>query len=185
MKFPKPLKITSRTSTITNAFVQAVIPFAQPSHDELVLSLSHLGMEPNNITCCYCGDKATDWDHLRPLVKNKKPTGYISDFKNLVPCCAPCNQSKSGAYWKDWITGSAKKSPKSRNVVGLDDRIRKLEQFEEWGKVTPLTVNELADEKVFNDYWKTLEEVKFQMDAAQKQATIIRKQIVSRLQQML
>jgi hypothetical protein len=35
MKFRKPLKITSRTSTITNAFVQAIIPNAVPTADEL------------------------------------------------------------------------------------------------------------------------------------------------------
>jgi len=37
------------------------------------------------LQCSYCGTPATEWDHLRPLVMNKKPTGYISEIHNLVP----------------------------------------------------------------------------------------------------
>ena len=184
MKFPKPLKITSRTSTITNAFVQAVIPFAQPSETELNLSLSHLGISPSNITCCYCGEKATGWDHLRPLVKNKKPTGFVSDYKNLVPCCAICNSSKGGYYWKEWINGSEKKSPRARRVVDLDERIHKLEQFEKWGQINPLAISELADEGPLNEYWEALDDIKLRMNKAQKQATLIREQIVDRLSRL-
>jgi hypothetical protein len=34
MKFRQPLKITSRTSSITNSFVQAIIPFIEPTREE-------------------------------------------------------------------------------------------------------------------------------------------------------
>jgi len=50
----------------------------------------------------------TDWDHLRPLVRNRRPTGFISEIKNLVPSCGPCNQSKGAADWKAWMTEGAR-----------------------------------------------------------------------------
>jgi hypothetical protein len=182
MKFPKPLKITSRTSTITNAFVQAIIPFSQPEADQLLESLRFLGMTKENISCCYCGDKASDWDHLRPLVKDKKPTGFISDFRNLVPCCAPCNQSKSGSNWRDWICSSAKRSPLSRKVFDLDKRIAALEQFEIWGEVAPLRIEELSNPAKLEQYWLSLEEIKAKMKDAQIIAQAIRSEVLSNLQ---
>ena len=42
-------------------------------------------------------------DHLRPLVKDKEPTGYISEIHNLVPSCGKCNQSKGNKEWKAWM----------------------------------------------------------------------------------
>jgi hypothetical protein len=68
MKIPKPLKITSRTSSVTNAFVQAIIPRFEPTQKELVEAVEILGMNLDTISCVYCGSTATDWDHLRPLV---------------------------------------------------------------------------------------------------------------------
>jgi hypothetical protein len=87
MKFRKPLTITSRTSSITNSFVQAIIPDIEPTQEEWVEALQVLGMTPDGITCVYCGAAATDWDHLRPLVRNKRPTGYINEIRNRVPSC--------------------------------------------------------------------------------------------------
>jgi hypothetical protein len=52
-----------------------------------------------------------NWDHLRPLVKNKLPTGYISEIRNLVPSCGPCNQSKGASDWRAWMRGKARGSP--------------------------------------------------------------------------
>jgi hypothetical protein len=181
MKFPKPLKITSRTSTITNAFVQAIIPFSQPDVEELLESLRFLGMTKESISCCYCGDKASDWDHLRPLVKDKKPTGFISDYRNLVPCCAPCNQSKSGSHWRNWICSSAKKSPLSRKIVDLDKRITTLEKFEIWGQVAALRIEELADPETLKQYWLSLELIKTKMKDAQIIAQAIKLEVLHSL----
>jgi hypothetical protein len=93
MKFRQLLKITSRTSTITNCFVQAIIPHLKPSETEIEEAIRVLGMDPAAPLCVYCDSPATDWDHLRPLVYGKRPSGYISEIRNLVPCCGPCNQS--------------------------------------------------------------------------------------------
>jgi len=42
MKFRQPLKITSRISSITNAFVQAIVPRIEPSDEDTILALKHL-----------------------------------------------------------------------------------------------------------------------------------------------
>ena len=100
MKFRKPLTITSRSSSITNCFVQAIIRSIEPTDAEVDEALAVLGMSREERSCVYCGATATDWDHLRPLVKDRRPTGYINQIRNLVPSCGPCNQSKSGADWR-------------------------------------------------------------------------------------
>ena len=92
MKFRPPLKITSRTSSITNSFVQAIIPNVKPTETELEEALAVLGMSLKNRSCVYCGVSATDWDHLRPLVKYKRPTGFLNEARNLVPSCAPATE---------------------------------------------------------------------------------------------
>lgn len=51
---------------------------------EVKEALGILELDADDLRCAYCGDKSTEWDHLRPIVKNKKPTGYISDIFNLV-----------------------------------------------------------------------------------------------------
>jgi 5-methylcytosine-specific restriction endonuclease McrA len=99
-RMPTPMKITGRSSSITNAFINSIIPVVQPSAEQVKEAMEILGMTPETYQCAYCGDKASEWDHLRPLVKDKKPTGYISEIHNLVPSCGKCNQSKGNKEWK-------------------------------------------------------------------------------------
>lgn len=40
-------------------------------------------------TCAYCGDVATEVDHVIPLVR-----GGSDDAENLVACCRSCNSRK-------------------------------------------------------------------------------------------
>jgi hypothetical protein len=75
---PRPMKITGRSSSITNAFANAIIPAIQPTTAEVEQAFTILGMSPDDLRCSFCGDPSTEWDHLRPLVKDKRPTGYIS-----------------------------------------------------------------------------------------------------------
>jgi hypothetical protein len=89
-------------------------------------------MDPQDIRCAYCGDKATEWDHFRPIISDQQPTGYITEIANLVPACGKCNPSKGKSYWRTWMVGSAKLSPKARGVPHLDDRIARLEAYERW-----------------------------------------------------
>lgn len=136
---PTVMKITGRTSSITNAFVSAIIPAIRPTEAEVREALDILGLDPENLRCAYCGDKSSEWDHLRPLVRAKNPTGYVSEIANLVPSCGKCNQSKGASDWKNWILGSAHHSPASRPISDLKERVARLEAFERWK--TPIKID--------------------------------------------
>ncbi len=182
MKFRKALKVTSRISSVTNGFVQAIIPCVEPSEQERAEALAVLGMLPGTETCVYCGARATDWDHLRPLVRGKRPTGYCNDVRNLVPACGPCNQSKSGQDWEEWISGRSTGSPKTRGVTNLAARIEVLKRFEDWSSHGALDMPRLAGEAVWDAYWARLESIELQMHEAQREAVIIRKLIAEALE---
>lgn len=117
-KMPRPVPIAGRTSTITNSFVNGIIPVAEPSDEEVEDALRVLGMSPDDVRCAYCGDPATEWDHLRPIVSGKRPTGFISEIRGLVPACGKCSQPKGGSDWREWITGPAPLPPASREGAG-------------------------------------------------------------------
>lgn len=170
MKFRAPLKITSRTSSITNSFVQAIIPSVSYTAAEKSEALEQLGMTDNELSCVYCGASTTDWDHLRPLVKGKMPTGYISEIRNLVPACGPCNQSKGGSDWKVWMSGDAKGSPKSKSVSNVQGRIAQLEKFVAWGNVSPIPMADLVPPELWQEYWDQLAAIKELMRLAQEKA---------------
>lgn len=183
MKFRKPLKITSRTSTITNAFVQAIIPNAVPTAPELQEVLVFFGMTDSNKSCVYCGVPATDWDHLRPLVRLKRPTGFLNEPRNIVPACGPCNQSKSGADWQKWITSKAKGSPATKNVADLERRVEKLRAFEQWGNISAIKFEDTVPSDVWNAYWALHLEIVKKMEEAQVEADKIRLMVMERLSQ--
>ena len=130
---PKSQSITGRSSTIRNAFIASIVPRHNPSEKEIKEALSILKISREALRCAYCGDKSSEWDHLQPLVIDKKPTGYISEIRNLVPSCGKCNQSKGNRYWKDWMLGNAKLSPKSRRIPDIEKRIERLKKYENWG----------------------------------------------------
>jgi hypothetical protein len=178
---PKPVSITARTSSITNSFVNGIIPCVQPTEAQVEEALKILELDKDDLRCAYCGDKATEWDHLRPLVVDKKPTGYISDIYNLVPACGKCNQSKGNRNWREWMLSSARLSPKSRKVPDLDLRIKRLEKYEEWGNVTPLDFSTLVDEELWRRHWENCAELHKRMQEAQRIASRVREQIQCRL----
>ena len=177
MKFRQPLTITSRTSSITNAFVQAIVPRVEPSDEDRLLALKHLGMTPETMSCAYCGSDTTDWDHLRPLVRGKRPTGYIHEIRNLVPACGRCNQSKGGTDWRTWMESKAPGSPKTRGVGNLAERIERLRRFEEWGAVKPLIFGELVDKRIWEKHWANLNSIITAMKSAQSHAETLRGEI--------
>ena len=98
------MSVTGRSSSITNAFIDAIIPAVDPTEEEKLEALRILQIDPKDIRCAYCGDKATEWDHLRPIITIQEPTGYITEIANLVPSCGKCNQSKGnhtgGSGWR-------------------------------------------------------------------------------------
>jgi hypothetical protein len=166
-KMPKNVKIAGRKSSVTNSFVNGIILCIKPTVVEVEECLSILGLNHQNLTCAYCGDKCSEWDHFRPIVKDKKPTGYISEIANLVPSCGKCNQSKSGAYWKSWMLSGASGSPKSRNIPDLEDRVRRLDEFENWKPVQKINFEDIAGEHLWNEYWTIHDKLHAMMSEAQ------------------
>lgn len=102
IKMPARIKINSRTSTITNAFFNGILPRINPTDEEVNERLNFLGMNFEK-RCVYCGKESQTWDHLNPLIENRKPTGYFTEINNLVPCCNTCNSSKGNINWKTFL----------------------------------------------------------------------------------
>lgn len=174
-KMPKPIKIVGRTSSITNAFVNGIIPTIVPTEQEIIKCLDILNLNAADLRCAYCGDKATEWDHLRPIVSDKRPTGYISEIHNLVPACGKCNQSKGNKYWKEWIQSSAPLSPQTRQIPDLSEKIRRLEIYETWKQIKPLDFESLVGKDAWDRHWKNCEELHELMKECQKFSDNIKK----------
>ena len=176
---PTVIKITGRTSSITNAFGNGIIPSVQPTQEQIKKALNILGMTEETICCSYCGNPCTEWDHFHPLIIDKKPTGYISEINNLVPACSKCNQSKGNKNWRVWIESDAKQSPKTRKIPDLQERIKKLENYEEQCKCTKLKFEEIPEIKdEWVKYWSNHDELLEQMRKYQVLADKIQKDIL-------
>ncbi len=176
-QMPSVQTMVSRKSSITNAFVSAIIPVIVPTHDEIDEALGILGMEPHDVQCAYCGDKASEWDHLRPLVLDRRPTGYVSEIANLVPSCGKCNQSKGNKPWREWMTSSARLSPTGRGIAGVADRIGKLEKYEQWRSPTRIDFESVLGRDGWEHYWSLCEAVIEQLRKCQDVADTLRAQI--------
>lgn len=171
---PSPGSIKGRSSSITAAFIQAIVPVVEPTSAEVVEALSILGMKPGACVCAYCGDARTEWDHFRPLVTNQRPTGYITELANLVPACGKCNQSKGSKHWRTWITSNAKRSPKARGVPNLNDKIARLERYERWREPRTVDFEALIGAVLYDKHWENWKELLHLMDKAQQHALTVR-----------
>lgn len=98
-------KVNTRSSTVTNAFVAAILP--HDDYDALVVkkAMEDLEQSGDTLVCVYCEGIATTWDHLINLVQDRKANGHGHRVRNLVPCCAICNSSKGGRTFDQWING--------------------------------------------------------------------------------
>ncbi len=181
-QMPKIQTMVSRKSSITNAFVNAVIPSVQPSFQEIEKALQILKMDVTNMHCAYCGNKMTEWDHLRPIVLNQRPTGYISEIANLVPACAKCNQSKGNKQWRIWIVSeTAQHSPTKRLILDVAERIARLELYEQWLQPTVIDFEAILGTEEWTSYWQLWESVNAEMARCQQVANGLRKRIADRL----
>ncbi len=173
-RMPTPMKITGRSSSITNSFINSIIPIIVPTNEQVKEALDLLGMGHDSFQCAYCGSAASEWDHLRPLVLK---TGYISEIHNLVPACGKCNQSKGNKPWHAWITSTAKLSPKSRGVPDLIQRIEKLRKYEAWKEPTKVDFEFVVGKEKWEQHWENWELVQSTMRHAQTLATEINQTI--------
>ena len=70
-----------------------------------------------------------------------------------MPACGKCNQSKSGAHWRKWITGPAKRSPASRGVPDLQARIERLQRFEAWREPKVFNFEDVVGAELWTKHW--------------------------------
>lgn len=175
-RMPQAVKIMGRTSSITNSFINSIIPVVAPTSQEILEALTILGML-DAVTCSYCGDQWTEWDHLRPLVVNKQPTGYISEIHNLVPACGKCNQSKGNKEWRQWLFGPAALSPRTRGTHDLEARAERLVSYESWKPPTRLNFAELVGHELWTKHWDNHRQLIELMRKAQETASVIRETV--------
>lgn len=180
-QMPSFQTMVSRKSSITNAFVNSIVPVVVPTIQEIDEALAILGMDPSDVRCAYCGDKSSEWDHLRPLVINRRPTGYISEIANLVPACGKCNQSKGNKPWREWMQGKARHSPTGRGLGDVMVRIEKLARYEEWKSPTVIHFDKFIGRERWEHYWALCEAVIEELRQCQEVANEIRQQIAETL----
>lgn len=174
-RMPSAQTMTSRKTSITNAFVSAIIPVIRPSAHDIHEALCVLGMDAADVRCAYCNDKATEWDHLRPLVVKRRPTGFISEIANLVPSCGKCNQSKGNSAWSEWmLNGSAKLSPTGRGLSNIHERIALLDAYEHWRVPRWVDFDAIIAPETWQHYWSLCEQVIEDMRRCQEFANAIR-----------
>lgn len=176
-RMPKPVKIMGRTSSITNAFVNGIIPCISPSDDDILIALKVLEQDENDVRCAYCGDPMTEWDHLNPLIMDQRPTGYISEIANLVPSCGKCNQSKGNSEWKKWVYGNAKLSPRGRGIKNIDHRAKLIENYESEFHPRILVFEEIVGKELWNRHWKNHQDLLNKMKEVQELSNIIKDKI--------
>jgi hypothetical protein len=173
---PKAVRITARSSSITNSFVNGIIPVVYPTTEQIDEALAILEMS-DQVVCAYCGDRSTEWDHLRPLVIDQRPTGYISEIHNLVPACGKCNQSKGNSYWREWMLGPARLSPRTRGIADIDDRAQRLIAYESWGNPTDVDFDDLIEDGLWSEHWNNHNAILELMRKAEQTAATIREHI--------
>jgi 5-methylcytosine-specific restriction endonuclease McrA len=173
-QLPTPGNIAGRSSSITNAFFNAIIPIVPPNEDEELEALSILQMDPADIRCAYCGDKSTEWDHLRPIITDQRPTGFITEIANLVPACGKCNQSKGKADWRTWMLSSARLSPTTRGKSDVEARIARLAIYEKWRQPTKMAIEEIVNDDLWREHQTNLSKVLELLKESQKLAKEIR-----------
>lgn len=178
-QMPTVMKITGRSSSITNAFINSIIPVVPPSAQEVKEAFEILGMTPQNFQCAYCGAAASEWDHLRPLVKDRKPTGYISEIHNLVPSCGKCNQSKGNKDWRLWMVSKATLSPTTRGVEDIAERMRRLEAYESWREPTKMDFEAIVGNDLWLKHWQNLDRLQVLMQESQEVAAKINAKVAS------
>lgn len=173
-KLPSPMSVSGRSSSITNAFINAIIPVFAPTEEEELEALRVLQIDPQNIRCAYCGDKFTEWDHFRPIISNREPTGYVTEIANLVPSCGKCNQSKGKSHWRAWMEGGAKLSPKTRGIPDLTERVARLHNYEAWRQPRRIDFAAMVGPDMWQRHRKNWQEVLELLKKSQELANEIR-----------
>jgi hypothetical protein len=60
----------------------------------------------------------------------------------------------------------------------LKERVERLDHFESWGDVAPISFEKLVSEQTWKEYWDQLDVVLASMKVAQEKAAEVREQIM-------
>jgi len=175
----KAPKLTSRRSTITGLFFLSITPSIEPTEAEVDEALEILGMRRGACVCAYCGDNKSEWDHLRAVVKDRAPTGYITELANLVPACGKCNQSRGNRDWREWMLSPARYSPRTRGISGMEARMARLESYETWGNPIRIDYAQLLGAEAWSKHLFHLEQVLQVLEQAEDHASMLRSRAVA------
>ncbi|MFD4997376.1 HNH endonuclease [Streptomyces buecherae] len=97
----------------------------------------------NDGFCVYCQSAVSEvMDHVIPLRK-----GGRHHWRNLVPCCTPCNESKGDRLFPRWLM-QIEENPKGWNHLSLRDacEVIHLGQMEAVQRIES-TQQEIADSR--------------------------------------
>ena len=181
-KLPTKIYLNQRKSSIVNAFFNGIIPVKKPSKKEIEEHKKVLGMSNSEYKCIYCGNEATTQDHLNALVRDKKPTGYITELANLVPSCTGCNSSKGNKDWRTFIkylyeNDKLNNSKKSINSNQYMKALKKLEKFESFYKPKKLDLESEPFKKLFKIHIANLNKVLSLLDKSVETERLLAKKL--------
>ncbi len=109
---------------------------------------------------------------------NKSPTGYISEIHNLVPACGKCNQSKGNKEWRKWINSDASLSPKTRGIKDIEERVKRLEEYEKTFTPKKIDFEELVGKDLWEKHWDNHKKLLEMMEVCQETSDTIQKKII-------
>lgn len=154
MKFKLPTKsdLKSRASTISNAFAVSITPYIYPIQEEIDTLYRKLKISEGQ--CAYCLGKANAVDHVKPLVTHGLPTGYVTEIKNLVPCCSACNSAKGAKEFSEWYL--SERNLARLHKEGLDEQeiAKRYEIILEYiaNVSSPLNYREILGDELWQEY---------------------------------
>lgn len=84
-------------------------------------------LQRDSYTCYYCGDEATQVDHVIPI--SKAPELVVSD-ENAVACCAQCNRRKGDRSQAAFLRATATPPVFSSSVSPMRSKIHEDSPFQ-------------------------------------------------------
>lgn len=158
-KLPTKSDLKSRISTINNAFAISITPYIPPQEFEVQAFFKELRLQAGQ--CAYCLGNANAMDHIKPLVTNGLPTGYITEIKNLVPCCSACNSAKGAKDFFFWYKSDSNVERLHQNGLSdeqINERFQILSAYIQ--KVdSPLDYKSILGDELWSEYLRRKEEL--------------------------
>lgn len=162
--------LSGRRSTINNAFVHEIIFHPGNKTEENKMWLKRFGQIQGEEKCVYCGERAGTIDHIFNLTIQGLPSGYNSDYNNLVPCCKDCNSKKGATLWQDYM-----KTDEMIKIEGHEQRFEVLEKILKKYPPFYFDFKEVVGEEKWNNYIKMKEELLMKMDETSEVLIKLRK----------